>query len=109
MEAANGEAAGLSKPPKQMAVPRWSPDGAQLACIGGLMSDEASIGGEIYVVPAMGGDARNLTPDRKSSPSWLAWTAAKRILSAESEGGSSALSTLDTGRGHAERLWRGDE
>ena len=46
----------------QVAVPRWSPDGRSIAFIGGLMSDEGVTGGDIYTVPATGGEARNLTP-----------------------------------------------
>ena len=57
----------------QIAVPRWSPDGHSIALIGGLMSDQGSTGGDIYLVPATGGPARNLTPHRPSTPTWLAW------------------------------------
>ena len=38
----------------QIAVPRWSPDGKQIAFIGGLMSDQGSTGGDIYLIPATG-------------------------------------------------------
>ena len=109
LEAASGEAASIYKPSVQIAVPKWSTDGARVAFIGGLMSDEGSVGGEIFVIPAAGGEPRNLTPGRSSSPSWLTWTAPDRILFSENAGGSSAVSALDTKNGASETLWRGDE
>ena len=42
----------------QIAVPRWSPDGKQIAFIGGLMSDQGATGGDIYLIPASGGASR---------------------------------------------------
>jgi dipeptidyl aminopeptidase/acylaminoacyl peptidase len=57
----------------QIAVPRWSPDGKQIAFIGGLMSDQGSTGGDIYLVPATGGEPHNLTPNRKATPVWFYW------------------------------------
>ncbi|MBN9614960.1 MAG: PD40 domain-containing protein, partial [Acidobacteriales bacterium] len=51
----------------QIAVPRWSPDGKQIAFIGGLMSDQGSTGGDIYLIPATGGEPRDITPGRPAS------------------------------------------
>ena len=62
------------QPPLQVANPAWSPDGASVAFIAGLMSDEPAIGGDIFVVAAKRGEARNLTPEMKASASWLTWT-----------------------------------
>src|SRR6185295_4485791 len=64
----------------QIAMPRWSADGGTIAWIEGLMSDAGVIGGDVYVEPAAGGAARNLTPGRSSSPAWLAWTGPDRLL-----------------------------
>ncbi len=36
----------------QIAVPRWSPDGKAIAFIGGLMSDQGSTGGDVWIVSA---------------------------------------------------------
>ncbi len=41
----------------QIAVPRWSPDGKTIAFIGGLMSDQGSTGGDVWIVSADGGTA----------------------------------------------------
>src|SRR5882762_20845 len=62
LDIAKGNATPIYKPSLQVAVPRWSPDGKSIAFIGGLMSDEGSIGGDIFVVPASGGEAQNITP-----------------------------------------------
>jgi len=57
----------------QIAVPRWSPDGKQIAFIGGLMSDQGVTGGDIYVIPSSGGTPRDITPGSHRSASWLTW------------------------------------
>ncbi len=64
----------VPRPGIQIAAPRWSPDGKQLAFIGGLMSDEPIPGGDIYVVPAEGGSPRNVTPSMKTTANSLAWS-----------------------------------
>ncbi len=107
--AAGGEPRFVNKPALQIANPRWSPDGKQIAYIGGIMSDEGSTGGDIYVVPAEGGAARDVTPGRKSSPSWLQWMKSGKILFTESIDGGTALATLDAASGTAETLWNRDE
>ncbi len=73
----------IYKPPLQIANPAWSPDGQRIAFIGGLMSDEPSVGGDIFTIPAIGGDATNITPEMKASASWLAWTPEARIIFGE--------------------------
>jgi Tol biopolymer transport system component len=48
----------LSKPPQQAALPRWSPDGKQIV----FMSVEAGKTWKALVVPATGGNPRQLIP-----------------------------------------------
>src|SRR5271157_925056 len=57
----------------QIAVPRWSPDGKAIAFIGGLMSDQGSTGGDVWIVSAAGGKPQDLTPRRPTSPGWIEW------------------------------------
>ena len=94
----------------QIAQPRWSPDGQSIGFIQGLMSDEGYTGGEIYVVSKEGGQAKDVTPGRKSSPSWFQWLpSSSRILFEEHASGESAFATLDLASGESERLWKGPE
>ena len=106
---ASGEVTEVHKPALQIADPRWSPDGSQIAFISGLMSDEGSTGGDIYSVPAAGGAARDLTPARRSSPSSIHWLASGKILFSETIHGATAIASLDPRSGETETLWRGDE
>ena len=106
---ASGEIKPVHKPALQIANPRFSPDGRQIAFIGGIMSDEGSTGGDIYAVPATGGTAQDLTPGRKSSPSWLQWMRSGKILFTETVDGSTALATLNPADKVSETLWQGDE
>ena len=98
------------KPPveRQIAVPRWTPDGSAIVFIGGLMSDEGSTGGEIFQIPAIGGMVRDLTPGLAGSASNLKWAGGKLYFTEHYDGGS-AISTLDPPSGRTERLWQGDE
>jgi dipeptidyl aminopeptidase/acylaminoacyl peptidase len=112
ISASSGEVHPVYPAPMQIANPRWSPDGKQIAFIGGIMSDEGSTGGDIYTIPASGGvDPHNVTFNRKSSPSWLRWLPSGKILFTESIDGGTAIATLDPSirAGGAETIWTGDE
>ena len=104
--ATGGPLKSIYKPPLQLAVPRWSPDGKNVAFIAGLMSDEGSTGGDIFVVPADGGEARNVTPGIAASPSWLAWQSPDRILFAEHIDGDSGVGAVGLALGKVTQLWR---
>ena len=109
VKASTGEVKFVHKPEAQIANPRWSPDGAQIAFIGGIMSDEGITGGDICTVPAEGGSARNLTPQRRGSPSWLQWLPSGRILFTELVDGSNALASLNPADLTTETFWKRDE
>lgn len=87
----------------QIAIPRFSPDGKQIAFIGGLMSDQGSTGGDIYLIPATGlksGEApRDITPNRPASPAWIAWRNDHSLLVSEHAGGSSHITAIDSATG----------
>jgi dipeptidyl aminopeptidase/acylaminoacyl peptidase len=53
----------------------WSPDGTQIGFVSGVMSDEGNISGEVFRVPAGGGEARCLTPGVDHSITWIEWRA----------------------------------
>ena len=92
----------------QIAVPRFSPDGKQIAFIGGLMSDQGSIGGDIYLIPSSGlaasspsspAEPKNITPNRPASPAYLAWIDNHTLGITEHVGGSSHITALDLNTG----------
>lgn len=107
IRADSGRARSVWKPPLQIACPRFSPDGKTIAVIHGLMSDEGSTGGDVWSVPAGGGDPKNLTPDRKSSASALVWRPSGEILFTEHIDGESAIASLDPASGRVTTLWKG--
>jgi dipeptidyl aminopeptidase/acylaminoacyl peptidase len=109
VSAQTGEMREIYKPKLQIANPRVSPDGKNVAFIEGLMSDEGSTGGDIYLVPISGGAARNLTPGIKASPSALAWTAPDRITFAENVDGNSGFGSVSINGGAVDTLWTGEE
>ncbi len=105
----SGKTRSIYKPATQIGSPRWSPDGSQVAFIGGLMSDEAPLGGDLYVVESTGGKARNLTPGLKAQASWIEWPTPDRIVFAETIDGGSGVATISPRSGAIATLWRGDE
>jgi dipeptidyl aminopeptidase/acylaminoacyl peptidase len=109
MPAETGKVTEIFKPETQIAMPRWSPEGKLIAFIQGLMSDEGFTGGDVYVIPATGGNALNRTPRRKTSVSAIAWTSPGRMLLTEYVGGSSAVTMLDLQSGQTEGLLKADE
>ena len=78
----------------QIAVPRWSPDGKAIAFIGGLMSDQGSTGGDVWIVSALGGPPVDLTAQRRSSPAWIEWDGNEHIYMTELAGGNCQLVQL---------------
>jgi dipeptidyl aminopeptidase/acylaminoacyl peptidase len=105
----SGQMQTLLKPAMQIAVPRWSPDGKSIAFIGGLMSDQGVNGGDIFTLPAAGGPPRNLTPDMKTSTSWLAWyPSSTELVFTEHVDGGSGISRVDRD-GRVKHLWQGAE
>ncbi|MEI9978052.1 MAG: S9 family peptidase [Edaphobacter sp.] len=83
----------------QIAVPRWSPDGSRIAFIGGLMSDQGSTGGDVYVIPAAGGEPTNMTPGRAASVAFIGWIGPGALGIAEHVGGNSHLTALNMSTG----------
>jgi dipeptidyl aminopeptidase/acylaminoacyl peptidase len=106
---AGGTLKPVYKPSLQIAVPRWSPDGKHIAFISGIMSDEGSTGGDIFVVSPEGGAPRNVTPNMKASAAGLRWLTAKQILFSEIVDGETGLATLDLANGRIAKLWSGPE
>jgi dipeptidyl aminopeptidase/acylaminoacyl peptidase len=73
----------------QIAVPRWSPDGKRLSVIGGLMSDQGSTGGDIWVIDSDGKHLVDATPGIDGTPTYAIWT------------GNNTLGFIEDRRGHS--------
>ncbi len=80
----------------QIAVPRYSPDGKRIAFIGGLMSDQGSTGGDVYIVPASGGTPTDTTPGIDGTPCFETWLSNDAIGFVEDHSGHSVLVNWDT-------------
>ena len=104
----SGDMHEIYTPKLQIADPRVSPDGKHVAFIEGLMSDEGSTGGDVFVLTTPGGKAQNVTPNIKASPSSLTWTAADRITFGENIDGKSGFGTVSVA-GSVEQVWSGEE
>jgi len=95
---------------RQVAIPRWSPDRKQIAFVGGLMSDEGFVGGDLFTIPADApAEPRNLTAGRRSSVTSLQWQRPDRLLITEDVNGSGAIGSITVSSGEIETLWQGDE
>ena len=100
----------LPNPGLQMADPRWSPDGHQIAFIGGLMSDQGVTGGDIYTLPAQGGRPRDVTPSMHQSASSLHWAAdSQSIIFTAIDNGHTTVDRLNVPAGTISKIWRGAE
>ena len=104
--AASAAPQSILKPTMQIAVPRWSPDGKQIAFIGGLMSDRTQNGGDIYLIPASGGTPRDLTPGRKATPAWVHWFSTTRMGFTEVKDGMARYSELNPKTGAEDKAAR---
>ncbi len=111
VSAASGEMKMIYSPPadRQIAVPRWSPDGSQIGFLGGLMSDEGFDGGDIFLIPDHGGEARNVSADLKATPTGLLWRNNSTILYTEAVDGGGAIATLNLETKETEVLWKGSQ
>jgi dipeptidyl aminopeptidase/acylaminoacyl peptidase len=99
----------IYKPPLQIANPAWSPDGQKIAFIAGLMSDEPSVGGDIYTIALTGGEPTNLTPDMKATANSLTWSPGGKIVFGETIEADAAVGTIDPATARIDTLWRGQE
>jgi dipeptidyl aminopeptidase/acylaminoacyl peptidase len=81
-DATSGATRQIAAPHMQLSFPRVSPDGRQVAFIGGLMSDYNCVGGEVYTVPIAGGELKNLTPGFDGSFTSIAWAAGSLLTTA---------------------------
>src|SRR5579859_1025063 len=114
-DAANlAEPQSIYKSDMQIGTPKWSPDGATIAFIAGLMSDEPVVGGDIYTLPANSssgsGDARDITPNMKATASSINWSSdSKSIVFGQIIDGESGVASVNLDSGAIASLWTGAE
>jgi dipeptidyl aminopeptidase/acylaminoacyl peptidase len=109
LSATSGGMRSIYKPKLQIARPVASPDGESVAFIEGLMSDEDSVGGDVFLMPLDNGTPSNLTPARKTSASALTWISGGKLIVFENVDGESGIAKIDPGKGQIEELYRGPE
>ncbi len=104
VDLATGAMRRIAKPKDQLNAPHASPDGRQVAYIGGLMSDFGSVGGDVYLAPFAGGEAVNLTPGFAGSFDGLTWRGG-RILATALMSDHEAIVAIDPATRKTTILW----
>ncbi len=102
IDAVSGNTADIYTPKFQIAQPRVSPDGKSVAFIEGLMSDEGSTGGDIFVLPLDGGAPLSVTRGLHTTPRDIQWLSPDRIAFSENSDGGSSFSTASANSIHIE-------
>jgi len=109
-DAESGAVTTLAKPRLQIASPRWSGDGKRIAWIGGIMSDETITGGDVFLIPASGGDAVDVTPGLAASVHTITWNgSATQLIATEFAAGEEVLASIDVDARSQRELWRAPE
>jgi len=95
-------------PQHQIAEPRVSPDGRNVAFISGIMSDFGSTGGDAYTLPLAGGVANDITPAMHASATSIGWGCDGRLLTRLLAGDQTQIVELKPGAA-PKVLWSGAE
>ena len=95
---------------QQIASPRVSPDGRDVAFIGGIMSDFGSDGGDAFAL-ALDEKSKplDLTPGLAVSVTALSWQCSRSTLTATALSGANAEILALSRHAAARRLWSGEE
>ncbi len=94
----------------QIGTPKWSPDGRSVAFIGGIMSDEVSVGGDVYTLAADSsngnGEPRDVTPDIKATPNSVQWAPDSSSISfSEIADGQAGIASVNLDSGAVSTLY----
>lgn len=102
----NGTAETLWQSRRQTALPVWSPDGTQLAFISSNWSDRGCVAGDVFVVDAHGGTARNVSEEIVASLGWMHWSKdGRELLAIGHDRGGTGLRRIDVATGKRSQVW----
>jgi dipeptidyl aminopeptidase/acylaminoacyl peptidase len=104
VDPASGTLTQIAAPKDQLNYPRMAPDGNAVAYIGGIMSDFGSVGGDIWIVPAHGGAAHNITPGFAGSFTSLVWRG-NHLVATALVGDRMTIVSVDPATGKTVTLW----
>ncbi|MDA1348435.1 MAG: hypothetical protein O3A47_06160 [Chloroflexi bacterium] len=94
---------------RQVSSPAWSPDGTLIAFLSSSWSDRGLVAGGIFVMPADGGEVRELGAGDASSTSWLQWSDdSQRLLAVAHERGGTGTAEIEVASGACKSLWHGE-
>ena len=94
---------------RMVSKPTWSPDGGTIAFTSSTWSDKYSVKGDVWVVPAGGGEYRDLTEGEVASYCWIQWSddSSKLLVSGDVRGGP-GITEIDVNSGENRPLWHGE-
>lgn len=91
---------------RQVALPVWSPDGKQIACIASNWSDRGCVAGDVWVIDTPSGKARHVTPGIIASLGWIEWSKDRReLLAIGHDRGGTGIHRIDPATGQRSRVW----
>ena len=101
----SGKVRTLHQTQRQVGLPRWSPDGSQLAFVSSTWSDRGCAAGDVWSVGERG-EGRNLSAGTAASLSGLSWSGDGGDLYAIGhERGGTALYRFNVGDSSSTQLW----
>lgn len=103
---ADGAAQPVWQSQRQVAFPAWSPDGTQLAFISSNWSDRGCVAGDVWLVDAHGGEARNISAGIVASLGWIEWlNDGRELLAIGHDRGGVGLHRIDAATGERSPIW----
>lgn len=101
--AAGGSMTELAPTPGKLGGMAWSPDGRMLAYLGATAFNDP-LAQSVFVVPADGGEPRNLTPEYQGSVVWVGWLDATTVAFVADESTKTTLNHVPAAGGPITRI-----
>ena len=91
---------------RQVALPAWSPNGSHIAFVSSNWSDRGCVAGDIWLVDAAGGEARDISQGIVASIGWLDWSDdSSELLTIGQERGGVGMHRIDVASGEQTSVW----